>query len=443
MQFDINIAIQRLIHFLSVDIWEIRAQNLNRLQALALGLLRRGMLIGQAFFADNCGLRASALTFFSILSIVPVMALSFGISRGFGFEKMLQREFIERFPGHEEASREIIQFADSLLTSARSGVIAVTGIALLFWTVIKVLNHIETSMNAIWRIDHNRPLIRQFTDYLVMMIIGPLLILTSSSANVFISTQVTHITETLPMLGIVSKPIFFSLKFTPYLLIWLLFTLIFMVMPNTRVRLLPAFSAGVLAGTIFQMLQRIYILFQVGVAKYNAIYGSFAALPMFMIWINISWIIVLTGAEFSYVQQNYRKLLNQKRLQRLSWHHRKLLLLLVMRQIAVNFAQAYPPLTVDQIATTLNLPPPLAKTMVDRLVQTGLASAVSPSGYQPACDIGLLTISRVLSKLDKNGLAADIAIDAMPGGPAITRALDRFDRIISQSPDDQLLCRIS
>lgn len=431
------------MHFLSVDMWQIRAQGLNRLQALALGLLRRGILIGNAFFTDNCGLRASALTFFSILSIVPVMALSFGISRGFGFEKMLQREFIERFPGHEEASREIIQFADSLLTSARSGVMAVTGIALLFWTIIKVLNHIETSMNAIWRIDHNRPLIRQFTDYLLMMIIGPLLILTSSSANVFISTQVSHITEAVPMLGIVSKPIFFALKFTPYLLIWLLFTLIFMVMPNTKVRLLPAFSAGVLAGTIFQMIQRVYILFQVGVAKYNAIYGSFAALPMFMIWINISWIIVLAGAEFSYVQQNYRELLNQKRLHRLSWHHRKLLLLLIMRQIAINFAQSGPPLTAGQIATTLNLPPALARGLIDRLLQANLASAVSPDGYQPACDIGLLTISYVLSKLDQNGLAAGIAIDAMPGGPEIEHVLDQFDTIISQSPANQLLYRIS
>jgi membrane protein len=293
----------KLIGFIRTGIWRVRAKDLSRTKYFLVKQLRILILTARGFRKDKCNLSASALTFYSVLSIVPVVAMAFGIAKGFGFQNILEKQLLEKFQGQEEVMNRVVSFARSLLENTKGGIIAGIGIIFLLWTVIKVFSQIERSFNDIWEVDTSRTLGRKFSDYLSIMLISPILFILSSSVTVFITTQITAITQKIALIGMFSPVIFLMLKLIPYGLIWILFIFMYILMPNTKVNFASGLIAGVIAGTIYQIAQWGYITFQVGVAKYNAIYGSFAALPLFLIWIQLSWLVVLFGAEISFAYQ--------------------------------------------------------------------------------------------------------------------------------------------
>ena len=296
--------ISNFLSFIRGDIWRMRLDDLPFGKSFLIRQLRIIILAIRGYDEDRCLLRASSLTFYTLLSIVPVAAMFFGVAKGFGFERRLQEELFNRFPGQEEVLNQVISFSNSLLEQTRGGLIAGIGMLVLFWSVLKVLGHIEMALNDIWGLKESRSWGRKFSDYLSSMLIRPNLVLMSGSATVFITTQVTQITQKVELLGVISPLISFLLKFSPYVLIWALFTILYIIMPNTKVNFKAGLLGGVVAGTFYQIAQGAYISFQIGAAKYNAIYGSFAALPLFLMWLQISWWIVLFGAELSFANQN-------------------------------------------------------------------------------------------------------------------------------------------
>ena len=296
--------IRNILQFITTDIWRIRLKDIPRARSFFLKLLRIIILAVRGFDEDRCQLRASALTFYSLLSIVPVVAIIFGIAKGFGFQEGLEKELLDKFSEHQAVLVQVMEFAKSLLETTKGGLIAGIGLAVLFWTVIKVLGSIENSFNNVWGVKKSRPWSRKFTDYMSVLLIAPILFILSSSLMVFITSQVTFITEKFALLGYFSSLIFFLLKLLPYCIVWILFTFIYIFMPNTKVRFTSGLVGGIVAGTIYQLVQWGYIAFQVGVAKYNAIYGSFAALPLFLVWLQLSWLVVLFGAEICFSHQN-------------------------------------------------------------------------------------------------------------------------------------------
>ncbi len=199
--------IARLIDFITTDIWRIRLQDTPRSKSFFLKQLRIVILAVRGFDEDRCHL-ACALTFYSLLSIVPVIAILFGIAKGFGFQEMLEKELLEKFSAHQAVLVQVMDFAKSLLETTRGGLIAGIGLAVLFWTVIKVLGSIERSFNNVWGVKTPRPWSRKFTDYISVLLIAPILFLLSSSIMVFITSQVTFITEKFALLGVFS-PLFF------------------------------------------------------------------------------------------------------------------------------------------------------------------------------------------------------------------------------------------
>jgi len=246
---------EQSLFFIQTGIWNIRYKNLSRHKAWGLKILRIFLLTGKKFQENQCPLQASALTFYSLLSIVPVMGMLFAIAKGFGFEKVLEKQLMAQFEGQQEVLIKIIEFARTLLENTKGGLIAGIGLCVLFWSVIKVLGHIEQSLNEIWEIQHDRPFGRKLTDYLSIMLFAPILILLSHSLTVFITTQITRITEKIGLLGTFSPLIFFLLRLFPYGLIWIVFTTIYILMPNTRVRFRAGLLAGIFAGSIYQFVQ--------------------------------------------------------------------------------------------------------------------------------------------------------------------------------------------
>ena len=290
--------------FFQEDIWRIRAKDLPPPKAFAVRCLRILLAAAAAFQEHRCPLRASALTFYSLLSIVPVVAMAFGIAKGFAFEKILQEKILERFPGQEEVLLEVFGFANTMLANTKGGLIAGVGVILLFWAIIKVLGNIERSFDDIWSVKQERSFSRKVTDYLSVMLVAPVLLVLSSGATVFITTQLGALTKRFDVLGILGLLVFVLLEITPFAIMWVLFTFLYLFMPNRHVNRRSGVIAGIVAGTVYVVVQMVYVKFQVGVASYNAIYGSFAALPLFLVWLQLSWIIVLAGAEISCAHQN-------------------------------------------------------------------------------------------------------------------------------------------
>ncbi|MCP4691236.1 MAG: YihY/virulence factor BrkB family protein [Desulfobacterales bacterium] len=400
--------ILKAYQFVMTDVWRVHPGDLSFKKTFLLKQLRIIILTIRDFHKDNCILRASALTFYSLLSVVPVVAMAFGIAKGFGFEKMLEKELLEKFPGQEDIISQVIMFANSYLETTRGGMIAGVGMALLFWAVIKVLGHIEASFNAIWLVEKSRSFGRRFSDYLSIMLLGPVLLLLSSSANVFITSQITMITEKIALLDMFSSIIFSLMKFTPLLLYWVMFTIVYLLMPNTRVKLQAGGIAGFFAAAAFYVVQWGYIAFQIGAARYNAIYGSFAALPLFLIWLQLSWIIVLFGAELSFACQNVHMHGFKEEVKRISPAFAKLLALRICALIVQRFSRAESPLDAQGIAETLDMPIGPAYHILNRLVESDVLSRVDIPGnkapaFQPARDAALLTVHAVIDALENNG----------------------------------------
>ena len=443
---NLKTLISRVIDFLTTDIWRISLKSLPGKKSFFIRQLRIVVLAIRGFDEDKCQLRASALTFYSLLSFVPVIAMAFGIAKGFGFEKLLEKELLERFPGQQEVLSQVIGFAHSMLENTKGGMIAGIGLLVLFWTIIKVLSHIERSFNDVWEIREARSFGRKFGDYLSIMLIAPLLFIVSSSITVFVKTQFELITEKVAVLGAFSSFIFPIFSLSPYVVMWLLFTFLYIFMPNTKVDFKSGVLAGIVSGTVFQVTQLLYITFQVGVAKYNAIYGSFAALPLFLVWLQISWLIVLFGAEISFAHQNVDTYEFESDCKRISADFKQLLSLQIAHLLVRTFAKGELPLTSSQISHALEIPIRLVRQILYELVESGILSEVRTDdeqifAYQPACDIHSFTVKFIIDALERYG-TSDLPVAQTKELHILTKALKTFKDAREHSPENRLLIDI-
>ena len=433
----------KTINFINTDIWRFRKKDFPRMKYFFIKQLRILLLATRGFSQDQCPLRASALTFYSLLSIVPVVAMAFGIAKGFGFQEILEKQLLERFSGQEEVMVRVVDFAHSLLENTKGGMIVGIGIIVLLWTVIKLLTHIEGSFNDIWEVKKPRSYGRKFSDYLSIMLISPLLIILSSSATVFITTKIALITEKVALVEMFSPMIFFMLKLIPYGLVWILFIFTYILMPNTKVNFSAGFIGGIIAGTIFQLAQLAYILFQVGVAKYNAIYGSFAALPLFLIWMQLSWLIVLLGAEISFACQYVDTYEFEPDRRQISPAFKRLLTLQIAHRVISTFSKGKMALTSSNLSQVLEIPIRLVQQLLDELVESEIFSIIEIKGneklaYQPARDINFITIKSIIEAMEQKGVD-NIPVAQTPELQSLSEVLATFGAEIEKSPANCLL----
>ena len=428
----------KLIDFVRTEIWRIRLDNLSRAKSFFIRQLRIIILALRGFDEDQCMLRASSLTFYSLLSIVPIIAMIFGISKGFGLEKRVQTELETAFQGQQDVLEEIVAYADRLLNNTSGGLVAGLGVVLLFWAIIKILGSIEGSFNHIWGVKKGRHLGRKFSDYLSFMLISPVLLVMAGSITVFITSQVTSLTQRIEAISVLAPLILFALKFLPYAVIWLSFSFVYFWMPNTRVRLSSCVIAGIAAGTLFQLTQWFYIHFQIGAAKYNAIYGSLAAWPLFLVWLQISWLIVLFGAEISFAHQNVETYEFEQDSSAVSHSFRMLLSLDVARRIIQRFCHSEEPWDETAVAHHMELPIRLARTILYDLVEAQVISEVKTPDetiicYQPARAVDTLTVKSVIDALEHHG-SSDIPVHQSDQTKKIKNCLTTFDQQLTESP---------
>ncbi|MBW2655049.1 MAG: YihY family inner membrane protein [Deltaproteobacteria bacterium] len=361
----------------------------------------------KGFREDRCDLRASSLTLFTLLSIVPVMAMAFGVAKGFGFKEILEKRVLEMFAGQEEVIQNVLAFSTNLLEKTKGGLMAVFGIILLFYSLIKLIGHIENAFNKIWWVTDDRPLIRKITDYIAISITAGILVIFSSSANIFITAYLAKFLSHINLPGNIGPLISLGFNIFPFLSIWILFIFFYIFIPNKKVDIKAALAGGIIAGTIFQLAQMTYLKFQVGVSSYNAIYGSFAALPLFLIWLQASWAIVLFGAEIAFSWENTEALETQDiDYNKISIRLKKLIVLRIVHLCVNRFANKETPASDSDIASEIKLPLKIIKVLLVKLVECRILLEVNgPNGigYVPSSDIACLTIIDVLTAFEQRG----------------------------------------
>ena len=244
-------------------------------------------------------LRASALTLFSLLAVVPVLATLFGIAKGFGLAEMVEAQIREAFATQEQVMTMLVSFSKNSLEHAKGGLIAGIGVLILLWTVVRMIGNVEEALNTIWSTKRQRTMLRKFTDYLFLVILLRLLLVFSSSATVALTDGVREGLLELGLYPDLVATILLSAQFIPALLLGFGFAFIYAFLPNTKVDPIAALIGGLTAAVLFLFTQYLYVQFQFALASYGAIYGSFAALPLFLIWLQAGWILILFGAELT------------------------------------------------------------------------------------------------------------------------------------------------
>ena len=386
--------------FFSTTLWEMDPDAYQGARHYGVKYLQIMSLVARNFLDDNCLLRASALSFTTILSIVPLFALTFALLKGLGMHNRLEPFILEQVTaGSQELVDRIVTYIDN--TNMTS--LGMVGLVALIITVITLLGNIEKAFNDIWGVRETRSLYRKFSDYLSVLISGPLLILAAVSTTTGLQSR--SMVKWLMGTAYLGDIMLLVFRLIPYVSIWLALFFLYIFIPNTKVHFRSALVGGILAGTIWQIAQWCYIHFQVGVARYNAIYGTVALLPIFMVWIHTSWQIVLLGVEIVSAHQNIGTFRREFRAPRMSHGTKELLALSILKEIATAFHFGSPPLTAERLAGALDIPVKPVRELLSQLAESAYltVTAGDEPSYQPARALERITINEVLLSLRDYG----------------------------------------
>lgn len=392
--------------YVSVGVWrdQRRTWKVNTVKTINLSV--------RSFLSSDLQSQACALTYSTLLAIVPALALLFAIGRGFGFQDLLKQQLYSYFPSQRSALDAAFNFVDSYLAQASEGIFVGVGIVFLLWTMISLLSNVETSFNSIWRVRQGRTFMRKITDYLAILLVLPVLMICGSGLSILMSTALRNL---LPYEWS-SSAVTLILDCASYVITWVFFAAAYMLIPNAKVKPLSAMISGVVVGTAFQVLQWLFLTGQLYVSKYNAIYGSFSFLPLMLIWLQLVWLITLIGGVLCYASQNIGQFNFSDDVDNISLDYRRSVILVIMAIICKRFVQQKRPLNSSEIAQTYNLPAKLVTRLVLDLHRVRLISFIAAPGellehpLQPAVDVSGLTVGEVIRRLQTDG-ASDFIPD--------------------------------
>ena len=388
-----------------MDIWQVQREDISPLRYLLYEVIKKVLLAVEYFTTKRMMDSAAALTYSTLLAIVPIMAVVFAIARGFGYNKYIETWFREALSSQPQVAEAIIGFVNSYLVHTKSGIFLGIGLLFMLWTVIMLISNIEKAFNDIWQVSTPRSIFRTITDYMAMFLLAPIIIVVTSGISIMMATFANGIGETL----IVGPTLRFFLRLLPYIIMSGVFIALYVFMPNTKVKIRSAIIPGILAGVAMQGLQLVYIHSQIWVTGYNAIYGSFAALPLFMLWVQISWTICLFGAELAYTNQNLEKFAFRASTDDLSHRYRLLLSAYLMTLICRRFEEGKKPYTALELKLETNIPIRITHDLLENLTRVHLLSEMTndekgtEAVYQPAESTARLSVGMMIDRLEAEG----------------------------------------
>lgn len=395
-----------LVHFLKVDIWRVQRDEVSAVRFFFYKLLKMLLLTVEWFLDKKMFVAAASLTYSTLLAIVPIIAVVFAIARGFGYNIYIEQWFRDTLSSQPQAAETIISFVNSYLVHTKSGVFLGVGLLFMLWTVIMLIDNIEQVFNDIWQVNKPRSIYRTITDYTSMFFLAPIGIVVTSGLTLAVTSFAgSNLSETY-VLGPLLR---FLIDLTPFLLMSAVFIFLYVFMPNTKVNFSSAIVPGILAGCAMQGLQFAYIHSQIWVTGYNAIYGSFAALPLFLLWLQISWIICLFGANLCYTNQNLEDFAFRTNTFDLSHRYKLMLSLLLASRICKRFEEGERPYTALELKLQTGIPIRMVHDLLNELVELNIISEVNTGDkgddtyYQPAISLDKLSVRMVVDRIEAKG----------------------------------------
>jgi membrane protein len=400
----IAIFFKKIYRFITYDVWRIADNELSRGKRFLYRLVKVIVIAFRGFSQDKLVIRASALTYSIMFAIVPLISLFIAIGKGFGMESIIENWLQRVLIAHSELIPFIMGFVEKYLETAQGGLFIGIGIAILLISVMNFFKQSEKAFNSIWQVNKSRSFVRQFSTYFSALFLVPVMVVLTSGLSIFLNKILIH----LQLTNILSPFLQFGVKFMPYLVSWIVFTLMYIIIPNTRVKITSGIVAGVIAGTAFQFFQMLYIEGQGYLSRYNMVYGSFAAIPLLLLWLQISCLIVLFGAELSYASQNLQNYEYEGESNSISIRYKKFLSLFLTYIIVKRFENKQSPLRNDRIAATYKLPIRLVNQLLSELTANGIITEIrdddlKTKSYQPAMDINQLTVDLFVNKFESYG----------------------------------------
>ena len=432
--------IKRLLHFLTDGIFQLREEEVSsRLLRWALRQYKLLYYTARGVIEHDTLTRSASLTFYTLMAIVPLAAIIFAVMKGFGMAENLTHELHNALPQFPEFINYIVGFANNALARTRGGLLATFSVLALFWAVMQVFSSVEAAFNNIWEVKRSRGFARQFSDYIAVVVIVPVLWLSSNAVAHYLHQW----------LGI-SDSIFYHIwsNGVSLVLIWAMFTFVYMVLPNTKVQFTSALTASLVSGTAFLLFQWGYVYLQSAMSSYNAIYGSFAALPLFLIWLQTSWQIVLFGGELAFAYQNISKFEQERESLRISHDNRRKVMLATMLVITRSFISEQGAVSSEQISHRLKLPVRIVRDVIFELEQAGLILQIKGDEndkvayYAPAKDVHSITLYDVITTVEQHG-EQGVEILESDEVRSVAQLLDAITTEALHSPMNQLFTEIN
>ena len=402
--------IKDINNFVHYDIWRKPSNEMSKWRRFGYNTMRSIVLTAKGFLANDISTRANALTYSMMFAIVPILALVLAIAKGFGFEQVIADKLADSFLGSMGLVPTIMGFVERYLDTAQGGAFLGIGLIVLLWSAYAFFRNIELSFNTIWQVKQSRSIMRQFTTYITILLLIPILIVVSTGLSVFLNSALSDLpvfTNTAPLKE-------FLIRLMPFVICWLIFTWMYWSVPNTKVGLWACLIPGVVIGTLFQLLQMLTVYLVVFLSRTSIVYGAFAALPLLLTWLQISCLFILSGAELSFAIQNNEDFDYHNDLEHMSRRYKDYVTLFITYIVIRRFEQGDNPQTAHEIAQENNFPTRLVNQLLGRMVEVGILREAHMEGKEertfiPAFDIHKLTVGKVIDAIDKQGTELFIA----------------------------------
>ncbi|WP_314962491.1 YihY/virulence factor BrkB family protein [Prevotella pallens] len=392
--------ITKIKNFFTTEMWQ-KTEYMSKRKGIAIRLLQKFYLTIKFFIEREHITFAAQLSFSTIMAIVPIAAMIFAVANGFGFGKFIETQFREMFSAQPEVANWLLTLTQSYLTHAKTGIFIGIGLLIMLYSVFSLINTVERVFDSIWQVKGTRPISRILIDYTAMMFLVPISIIIMSGLSIYLYSFVENLNGFL-FLGTIAR---FSLRYLlPWTILTFMFVVLYVFMPNAKVQLSKTIGPAVLASLLMLALQGFYIHGQVFLTSYNAVYGSFAALPLFMLWMLMSWYICLFCAELCYINQNldyYQCTIEPKRV---CYNHFLAMSATVLSYICQRFANDEEPYTALELEEKTGIPIRVTMAILDRLQTIELITenhlpTTNRVTYTPTHDTNNISVGELVDRM--------------------------------------------
>ncbi|MDR0955040.1 MAG: YihY family inner membrane protein [Rikenellaceae bacterium] len=433
--------IKAIYRYLTEEIWtKAEREYHSKFMRWLSGHIKVFIYTIRSYGQNQMTVRCAGLTYYTLMAIVPLAAVVFGVAKAVGFD--MQGYVLGALPRYRQLIEQVIGFAENITAITQGGLVASVGLLVLLWSVIKVFMNTEESFNFIWEVRKQRNITRRIADYISILILGPIVIMLFSMARNLVESSLEGMiggTFLSPLLIVVRAVI-------PFISAILIFTLVYFVMPNTKVQFMSALKSGTVVGVVFVFVQLFYAYGQSSISNYNIVYGGLALLPLFLIWLNVCWQIVMFGAELSFGYQNVKNYQYEREAEHVSYDYRRKVMLLVMHRIATDFAAGGQQMDSDQLAEALNLPVRIVRDSLFELEEAGLIISAEDDDkkttrYYPAHEVSGLRVYDVIRAVETRGLSR-LNMKEYAEYRSVSRVLLKLNRVLAESDQNVLLSEI-